>query len=311
MATGLTVPRALHAPTISLEEYGVVLKPGRIMSTTDVIHVQQGFRVPIPRLDEEARMEVPVMTLCERYLKFGTPFEKVCGNVQKAQDWLRATVESLTLIQKTVNPQALDSLPSNDDRQWIIGGHRPTTGNEEKGRSPYHNGEDHRNRWKREEPELRDVHYHIFGIAGAGDVDYNRQLIKVLQDTSRDMSRDMYELANRTDEAMEIITSVTTHLAEMEDFIKKRHNWVTKAVNYLELTDDALQLFDLLMNMMLEDRMGAVVYVQDLVDQSYAFLRGVQALLQGKLTTDLVPPTLIKTAVTEVTAYLKKEHPRF
>ena len=40
---GLLIPRALHAPTISLEEYGVVLKPGRIMSTADITHVQQGF----------------------------------------------------------------------------------------------------------------------------------------------------------------------------------------------------------------------------------------------------------------------------
>ena len=36
----------------------------------------------------------------------------------------------------------------------------------------------------------------------------------------------------------------------------------------MELTDDALQLFDLLMKMMLKDRLGAVVYIQDLVDQA-------------------------------------------
>ena len=105
----------------------------------------------------------------------------------------------------------------------------------------------------------------------------------------------MYELANRTDEAMEMITTVTTHLSEMEDNIKKRHNGVIEVVNYLELTDDALQLYDLLMIMMLEDRMEAVVYMQDLVDQSYAFRRGVQALLQGKITIDLVPPTLVSS----------------
>ena len=63
--------------------------------------------------------------------------------------------------------------------------------------------------------------------------------------------------------------------------------------------------------MMPEDLLGAVVYVQDLVDQSYAFRRGVQVLLQGKLIIDLVPPALIKTTLAEVTAYLKKEHPRF
>ena len=121
----------------------------------------------------------------------------------------------------------------------------------------------------------------------------------------------MYELANRTDEAMNMITSVTTHLASMEEYMKKKHNWVVDLINHLEITDDAMQLFDFLMTMMLEDRMGTVVYMQDLVDQSYAFRKGVQSLLQGKLTIDLVPPTLIKTAITEVTAYLKREHPCF
>ena len=257
LVSGLTIPRALHAPTISLEEYGVVLKPGRIMSTADVTHVQQGFRIPIPRVNEEARTEVPVLTLCERYLKHGTPFKRVCSNVQKARDWLRATVNSLTLIQETVIRQALESLPGDDDRQWVgvdkvygeVG-----VGNED---SFSQRMGDRRDRSKREEPELRDVQYHIFGIAGAGDVDYNRQLIKVLQESSSDMSKDMYELANRTEEAMNMISTVTTHVAQMEEYMKKKHNWVVKLINYLEITVDAMQLFDFLMTMMLEDRMGA------------------------------------------------------
>ena len=76
----------------------------------------------------------------------------------------------------------------------------------------------HHARWRREEkePELRDVHYHIFGIAGVGDVDYKRQLIKVLQESIRDMNQDVFDLANRTEEAMQMITSVTTHLAREE-----------------------------------------------------------------------------------------------
>ena len=86
------------------------------MSTADVTHVQQGFRIPIPPVNEEARTEVPVLTLCKRYLKHGTPFKRVCSNVQKARDWLRATVNSLTLIQETVIRQALESLPGDDDR---------------------------------------------------------------------------------------------------------------------------------------------------------------------------------------------------
>ena len=189
------------------------------MSTADVTHVQQGFRIPIPRVDEEARIEVPVVTLCERYLKHGKPFKKVCANVQKARDWLRATVNSLTLIQETVIRQALDSLPGNDDRLWIRGDKMSMEADMGEAGPTRQKTGDRRERSRREEPELRDVQYHIFGIAGAGDMDYNRQLIKVLQESSSDMSKDMYELANRTDEAMNMITSVTTHLASMEEWL--------------------------------------------------------------------------------------------
>ena len=69
----------------------------------------------------------------------------------------------------------------------------------------------------------------------------------------------------------------------------------------MEVADDALQTFDLLLSMMLEDRLGAVVYIQDLIDKSYAFRRGIQALLQGKLTIDWIPSAMINAAVIEVT----------
>ena len=75
----------------------------------------------------------------------------------------------------------------------------------------------------------------IFGIAGAGDVDHYRQLIKVLQELSRDMNQDV----GQPNEAMEMITSITTHLAVMEEYIKKKQLG-TEILNYMELTDDAL-----------------------------------------------------------------------
>ena len=39
---------AMNAATLSRENYGVVLKPGRLMSTADVTHLLQGFRIQIP-----------------------------------------------------------------------------------------------------------------------------------------------------------------------------------------------------------------------------------------------------------------------
>ena len=115
-------------------------------------------------------------------------------------------------------------------------------------------------------------------------------------------NQNMLELANRTEQALGMMTDVTRHLANMEQYLKPHH---------MEITDDALQTFDLLLSMMLEDRLGAVVYIKDLIDKSYAFRRGIQASLQGKLTIDMVPSTMINAAVVEVTNYFKREHPRF
>ena len=240
----------------------------------------------------EVASEVPVMTLCEKYLKYGVPFKKMCKTVGKVKDWLRATVKSLMIIQKRIVLQAMNSLPL-DDRQWMVGERRQTEWNARRdnpttdfeGSSPV--------RKRRSEPELRDLHYHIFGLAGAGDVDYKRQLIKVLQESVGETNQDMLELANRTEKAPGMMTEVTKHLANMEQYLKQHHEWIVTHFNYMEITDNALQTFDLLLSVMLEDRLGAVAYIQDLIDKSYAFRRGIQALLQGKLTIDMVLPTMI------------------
>ena len=266
---GLRIPRALYAPTISLEEYGVVLKPGRIMSTADMTHVQQGFRIPIPGIERESGSEVPVMTPCDRHLKFGKPFERACERTRKVRDWLRATVDSLVGIQERVIKQALDSLPP-DDTQWILGSQRQTQWEVVRDLPPFEREERAYNRLKRETdlPELRDVHYHVFGIAGASDVTYNRQLIKVLQESMGETNQDMVELANRTEQTSQMMTGVTTHLAKMEAYMKRHHHWIVKHFNLMELTDDALELSSQLLTMMLEDRLGAVVYLQDMVDKA-------------------------------------------
>ena len=49
-ARASNIPRhSVNADIISLEEYGIVFKPGRLMSTSDVTHIQQGFLIEIPR----------------------------------------------------------------------------------------------------------------------------------------------------------------------------------------------------------------------------------------------------------------------
>ena len=63
--------------------------------------------------------------------------------------------------------------------------------------------------------------------------------------------------------------------------------------------------------MVLEQELGWVIYLQDLLTRSQAFRKGVQYLLRGQLPMDLVPPGAIKQALEEVGAYLKATYPRF
>ena len=46
--SSLETEHLLNSETIALEQYGVVLKPGKLMSNADVTHVQQGFLIAIP-----------------------------------------------------------------------------------------------------------------------------------------------------------------------------------------------------------------------------------------------------------------------
>ena len=58
--------------------------------------------MPIPALDGSVVSEVPMMTLCEKYLKFGDSLKKVCKSVSKVRDWLQATVNWLMKLQKRI-----------------------------------------------------------------------------------------------------------------------------------------------------------------------------------------------------------------
>ena len=48
------VEDAMQAEAISREEYGIVLKPGRLMSTANVTHLIRGFEIKIPRVQNQA-----------------------------------------------------------------------------------------------------------------------------------------------------------------------------------------------------------------------------------------------------------------
>ena len=73
----------------------------------------------------------------------------------------------------------------------------------------------------------------------------------------------------------------------------------------------AAVLYQTLLPMVLEEELGRVIYLQDLLTRTQAFRKGVQYLLRGQLAMDLVPPEALTQAIREVNGYLKANYPRF
>ena len=63
--------------------------------------------------------------------------------------------------------------------------------------------------------------------------------------------------------------------------------------------------------MVLEEEMGRVIYLQDLLTCTKAFRKGVQCLLPGQLAMDLVLPEPLARAIGEVINYLTTTYPWF
>ena len=61
----------------------------------------------------------------------------------------------------------------------------------------------------------------------------------------------------------------------------------------------------------LEEKLGEILYLQSLIRQAYVFRKGIQHLIRGQLTMDLVPREYMSSAVSEVNKYLQLSYSRF
>ena len=99
-ANATNIPRqSVNADIISLEEYGIVFKQGRLMFTSDVTHIQQGFVVEIPRRKRQTEATTPAESLCEEVRKtiLGATqyYRNVCGILRDTVEWLTLTTGAL------------------------------------------------------------------------------------------------------------------------------------------------------------------------------------------------------------------------
>ena len=102
----------LNAETIALEQYGVVLKPGKLMSNADVTHVQQGFLITIP--EERPYNKANFNRACQQFVRAGLPdISRACNKIRALIGWMHLTSnilrnqfrevvgETLLALQKT------------------------------------------------------------------------------------------------------------------------------------------------------------------------------------------------------------------
>ena len=116
---------------------------------------------------------------------------------------------------------------------------------------------------------------------------------------------------NRTDIALDQIHTLAESVMVMESYFLLLSSSVEKTFMEVRQAQKAAVLYQTLLPMVLEEEMGRVIYLQDLLTPTQAFRKGVQYLLHGQLAMDLVPPEALTQAIREVNGYLKANYPRF
>ena len=292
----------MHAATLSRENYGVVLKPGRLMSTADVTHLLQGFRIKIPYQQSQDFRSLNTTQWC--YVRAQstrrTIDRQVCDRLHDTAKWLNATATALARAQAVAMKEALDAMPAEDDREWIgdnqLGGSR--TGN----------------RSSRGLPILSligTVSYHLFGTAKASDVEYNRGMIDTIGRVVGEMNEDMADMNERAKETIKKYTQLARDLNVLSQDMHVHANWTTNKIATHAAYLNSLVMHQTYMPMLIEDKLGIVVYYLDLLRRTLAFRTGTQALLQGRLSMELVPARALVEATDRVSKYLQEKYPRF
>ena len=116
------------------------------------------------------------------------------------------------------------------------------------------------------EEEIEDItSYHVFGLGWSSDVKYNRKLIKVLNKAVDDNQEVLYEFMNRTDIALDQIHAFAESVMVMESKFLSLSLSVEKTFMEVRHAQKAAVLYQALLLMVLEEEMGRVIYLQDLL----------------------------------------------
>ena len=149
-------------------------------------------------------------------------------------------------------------MPADDDRDWVENDLRP--------------GRD--NRTVRSLPILSligKVSYHIFGTAQASDVKYNRSMINTINRVVGEMNEDMTDMNERAHTTLTIYTQLAKDLNILTEDVQAQTNWTRRKLATHTVYLNSLVMHQTYMPMLIEDKLGIVVYYIDLLRRTLAF----------------------------------------
>ena len=145
----------------------------------------------------------------------------------------------------------------------------------------------------------------------ASDVKYNHELIKVKQQTLSKTLNELAGLTNRTEQAIERADQLTWDLLRNVRNLYVGQNETRKQPKKLSYEVDGMAIFQSMIPVVLEDKLGEILYLQSLIKQAFVFRKGIQHLTRGQLTMDLILREYLRNAVSEVNKYLQQTYSRF
>ena len=291
----------LNAETIALEQYGVVLKPGKLMSNADVTHVQQGFLITIP--EEKPYNKANFNRACQQFVWAGLPDNsRACNKTRALIGWMHLTSNILRKQFKEVVGETLLALQKTGEETATV------------------SNQDQPERGKRATklPKIMDdPGWPSFPIPTswnsglASDIKYNRELIEVLQQTSSGTLDELAGLTNRTEMAIDRADKLTWVLVQNVKNHNICQNDTRRQVRKLSYEIDGMGVALIMLPIALEDKLGEILYLQSLIRQAFVFRKGIQHLTRGQLTMDLVPREYVSNDVGEMNRYLQQTYSRF
>ena len=321
---GTLLPCICGGPSvIPLMEYGVVFKPGRVISTADTNHVLQTFRIPIP-LDEPPALDGSLLASCKKLRRGAHDIGTIdpCHILMDHIEWSKVTLRSLADTKarlldtlRTIVPdvtarrhrrdaRSTSTLPpilSEVDRLALL------TGDD----IELSGLDDHTATFS----AVSDHAFVYFGMARNVDVQRLRKDFHVLVNKYNAFTDLVGHMANITDlHLLAMDRQINDLIDDRDRFLQRVSNATGMLFNRSITARDRLDDVGLLasLSQVLEQRVtAAILHYLDHINHLQLMVVEARLMRRHKLSQVLISPLDIERAVLEAGRYLRKRLPRF